>query len=330
MMRKYSVIIPVYNRPDEIDELLESLCHQSYKHFEVIVVEDGSTNKCEHLMQKYTDKLDLQYFYKENSGQGFSRNFGFEKATGDYLVVFDSDCLIPSHYFEAVEQRLNTDYLDAYGGPDKAHQSFTATQKAISYSMTSVFTTGGIRGNKKHVGTFHPRSFNMGISREVYEKTRGYIITRMGEDIEFSIRIISSGFKTGLIEDAYVYHKRRTDFRQFYKQLHFFGRARVNINRFFPGELKAVHTLPAFFVTGLVVYLLLPFIHMTLFKAASAVLLLYCLMLFLDATIKTRSLKVGLLSVGAAFVQLSAYGIGMITELKAYAKEEKSKSRAVV
>jgi len=192
----YSVIVPVYNRPDEIDELLHSLTKQTYKDFEVIIIEDGSDLRCDHIVEEYSDQLIIQYFYKTNSGQGFSRNFGFEKAKGDYFIVFDSDCLVPPHYFEAVNRALTFHGYDVWGGPDRAHSSFTPIQKAISYSMTSFFTTGGIRGRKNHIGTFHPRSFNMGISREVYEKTGGYRITRMGEDIEFSLRIIENDFKT--------------------------------------------------------------------------------------------------------------------------------------
>ena len=216
-MRKYSIIIPVYNRPDEIKELLQSLTTQTYQHFEVLVIEDGSSRTCQHIVEQYSGKLDIRYFVKPNSGQGFSRNYGFERATGDYFVIFDSDCLIPDHYFTTVEAHLNKYYLDAYGGPDRAHPGFSPIQKAINYSMTSLFTTGGIRGNKKRVGgAFHPRSFNMGLSRQVYEKVGGFTITRMGEDIIYTISIIEQGFKTGLIAEAYVYHKRRTNFRQFF------------------------------------------------------------------------------------------------------------------
>ena len=313
-MRFFSVIIPVYNRPQEVLELLETLVEQTYAHFEVLIIEDGSTDRCETIVQQFTEKLDIQYHFKDNSGQGFSRNFGFEKAKGDFLVVFDSDCLIPADYFEIVNAFLDEHPLDAYGGPDKAHTSFTTIQKAISYSMTSPFTTGGIRGNKKHAGTFHPRSFNMGISRAVYEKTKGYIITRMGEDIEFSIRIINAGFKTGLIPEAHVFHKRRTSLRQFYKQLHFFGRARINVNRFFPGELKAVHALPAVFVLGLLGWALSPLLYLPLFALGGALLGLFVLLVFVDAIRQSSSPKVGLLSIITSFTQLIAYGIGMMTE----------------
>ena len=314
-MRKYSVVIPVYNRPDEVDELLESLTQQTYDNFEVLIIEDGSTKKCDQIVKRYAGRLDINYFYKVNTGQGFSRNFGFERAKGDYFIVFDSDCLIPSHYFQTVEEYLNNYPLDAFGGPDKAHKSFTNVQKAISYSMTSPFTTGGIRGGKKRIGTFHPRSFNMGISKEVFEKTKGYLITRMGEDIEFSIRIMECGFKSGLIEDAYVYHKRRTNFKQFYKQLHFFGRARINISRFYRKELKLVHTFPAIFTLGLLFYTISYFIHPQLLLIGSGLLVLFIAMVFFHSTYQNKSLVVGFLSIGTAFTQLIAYGAGFITEL---------------
>lgn len=313
-MRFYSVIIPVYNRPNEVDELLNSLLKQTFSNFEVLIIEDGSEEKCEAIVEGYQSQLDIKYFYKPNSGQGFSRNFGFEKALGDYFVVFDSDCLIPQDYFERVETHLNNEPLDAFGGPDRAHSSFTPMQKAISYSMTSPFTTGGIRGNKAHTGVFHPRSFNMGISKEVFEKTKGYKITRMGEDIELSLRIIENGFKTGLIPEAFVYHKRRTSLKQFFKQLHFFGRARVNIKRFYPKELKLVHLLPLFFVLGLAVWVLSYFLFYNIFLLGTSLLSVFSFAILVDATIKNRSIWIGVLSVATSFTQLSAYGIGMFQE----------------
>ena len=213
---KYSIIVPVFNRPDEIDELLASLTHQTYTNFEVLIIEDGSQLKCESQVQKYKESLNIRYFFKPNSGQGFSRNYGFERANGEWLIVFDSDCIIPEYYLSAVEGYLASHDIQAFGGPDRAHENFTLIQKAISYSMTSLFTTGGIRGSKQHIGIFHPRSFNMGIRKDVFEKTKGYMLPKKGEDIEFSIRIIENGFRTALIEDAFVYHKRRTNFGQFF------------------------------------------------------------------------------------------------------------------
>jgi glycosyltransferase involved in cell wall biosynthesis len=312
---RFSIIIPVYNRPDEIKELLESLNRQTSKPFEVLIIEDGSSNKCESIVKSFQNQLNIRYYYKENSGQGFSRNFGYELAKGDYFIVFDSDCIIPDNYLELVHNSLSKNYLDAYGGPDRAHPDFNPVQKAISYSMTSLFTTGGIRGNKKSVGAFHPRSFNMGISKEVFNKTKGYILTRMAEDLEFSIRIISAGFKVGLIEDAYVYHKRRTSFGQFFKQLHFFGRGRINLYRFFPNELKPIHFFPALFFVFCLMTILSAFFSPSLFLFGFFLLSLYSFLILIDSSSKNNSFKVGILSVVAAFTQLWGYGIGFLEEL---------------
>jgi len=311
---KYSIIIPVYNRPEEIDELLESLTHQSIKKFEVLVVEDGSTQRCDAVVDRYKSKLDIHYFFKENTGQGFSRNFGFERAKGDWLLVFDSDCLIPADYLAKVDAYLKEHPLDAFGGPDRAAESFTLVQKAISFSMTSLLTTGGIRGGKAKVGTFHPRSFNMGIKREVFEKTGGYIITRKGEDIEFSIRIAAHGFTVGLIPDAFVYHKRRTNFFQFFKQLHFFGAARINLARFYPKEVKLVHCFPSIFLLLLIVFLYAFLQDKAWGIMGLRLYFLYFLIIWVTATGRSENFAVGLLSVLAAFVQLTAYGIGFIQE----------------
>lgn len=310
----FSIIIPLYNRPLEIDELLHTLTQQRCTQFEVLVIEDGSTQGAKEIVDSYRDKLDIHYYYKENAGQGFARNYGFEKAKGDYFVVFDSDCLIPKNYLETVKNYLFDHHLDAYGGPDGAHESFTPTQKAISYSMTSPFTTGGIRGNKKHIGTFHPRSFNMGISREVWEKSGGFILTRLGEDIEFSIRIHSLGFKIGLIADAVVFHKRRTDFIQFFKQLHFFGRARINIYKYFPSELKLVHFFPAMFTTFLAASLILNLIKSPKASFCNLFLSIYILLIFFHSWSTNKSAKVAFLSIQAAFVQLIAYGLGFMQD----------------
>ena len=313
-MPKYSIIVPVYNRPDEVGELLESLTFQTNTDFEILIIEDGSNLKCDKVVEEYREKLSVKYYFKENSGQGFSRNYGFERAKGNWLIVFDSDCIIPENYLKVVDEYLNTHKVGAFGGPDRVHESFTLVQKAISYSMTSLFTTGGIRGNKSHVGIFHPRSFNMGISQEVFQRTGGYILPKKGEDIEFSIRIIENGFKTALIEKAFVYHKRRTNFRQFFKQLHFFGTARINVFRFYKKELKLVHFFPGVFIMGLLASFLLFLISGKLAVLVLAFYGLYFVLILVDASVRERSIKIGLLSVAAAFVQLSAYGIGLMKE----------------
>lgn len=320
----FSVIVPLYNRPAEIKEMLTSLLDQTYQDFEVIIVEDGSKNKAEDIVNKFKDKLNIQYYFKKNEGQGFARNYGFERAKGDFFIVFDSDIIVPKDYFIEVIEGIKENGLDAFGGPDAAHESFTPIQKAISYSMTSPFTTGGIRGNKKHVGQFHPRSFNLGISREVWEKTGGFKLSRRSEDIEFSIRMINSGFKVGLIPDAFVYHKRRTSFKQFYKQTHNFGKGRIDIYCLYPKELKPVHALPAVFVLGLIFLFMINvinlltmdeiyFLHM-LGLIGNLFLVLYTVMLFLHALFTTKNLKVAILSVIAAYTQLIAYGSGFLSQ----------------
>ncbi|MEY5069367.1 MAG: hypothetical protein RLZ47_1229 [Bacteroidota bacterium] len=310
----FSIIIPLYNRPQEIDELLHTLTQQQYQNFEVLVIEDGSQLDAKDIVESYQDRLNLRYFYKENEGQGFTRNFAFKHAKGDYFIIFDSDCLIPSDYLTQVKNYFELHPLDAYGGPDAAHSSFSPTQKAISYAMTSLFTTGGIRGNKKHLGQFHPRSFNMGISRKVWEKTGGFKLTRLGEDIEFSIRIHEMGFKIGLIPEAKVFHKRRTNFSQFFKQLHFFGRARINIYKHFPKELKLVHFFPAMFTLFLLLTLLSNLLNLQIASSCNFLLAVYILLIFFHSWAVNSSAKVAFLSIVAVFVQLSAYGLGFMQD----------------
>lgn len=311
----FSIIIPLYNRPQEVDELLYTLTLQTYTRFEVLVIEDGSKLDAREIVESYKDKLDIHYFYKNNEGQGFTRNFAFGHAKGDYFIMFDSDCLIPVDYLEEVSRYLLQHHLDAYGGPDAAHSSFTPIQKAISYSMTSPFTTGGIRGNNKNLGgQYHPRSFNMGISRKVWEATGGFILTRLGEDIEFSIRIHSMGFKIGLIPNAVVYHKRRTDFLQFYRQIHFFGRARINIYKYFPSTLKLVHFFPALFTIFLIFTLLMNALNTQLAGICNLFLALFILMIFFHSWSVNKSARVAFLSIIAAFIQLTAYGLGFMQD----------------
>ena len=305
---KYSIIVPVFNRPDEVDELLESLCHQEVNNFEVIIVEDGSKKQCKDVCDKYAGILDLHYYYKENSGPGQSRNYGAERAKGDWLIVLDSDVVLPAGYLRAVDERLKME-IDAFGGPDASHPSFTPIQKAISYSMTSFFTTGGIRGGKgKKLDKFFPRSYNMGIRREVYQELGGFTKMRFGEDIDFSYRIVEAGYKTALIPEAWVWHKRRTDFRKFFRQVYNSGIARINLEKRHPGTLKLVHLLPTVFTLGVIGLLLLSvFSILTLIP-----ILFYSAVILLDSSLKNKSLWVGLLSIPAAFVQLMGYGLGFI------------------
>ena len=323
---KYSIIVPVFNRPDEVDELLESLLSQEEKDFEVIIVEDGSQVPCKKVCDKYADRLDLHYYYKENSGPGQSRNYGAERAKGDYLLILDSDVVLPKGYIRAVSEELNREPADAFGGPDCAHESFTDTQKAISYSMTSFFTTGGIRGGKKKLDKFYPRSFNMGIRRDVYQELGGFSKMRFGEDIDFSIRIFKAGKRCRLFPEAWVWHKRRTDFRKFWKQVYNSGIARINLYKKYPDSLKLVHLLPMVFTVGTTCLLLLilsglfllciPIINIIgslLVMIGLIPLLLYSIIICVDSTMQNNSLKIGLLSIAAAFIQLTGYGCGFIS-----------------
>ena len=373
---KYSIIVPVYNRPDEVDELLQSLCQQEVKDFEVIIVEDGSSVPCDDVCRKYKEQLDLKYFMKRNSGPGQSRNYGAERASGEWLIVLDSDVVLPPGYLKAVEKAtptsnpsrregsLNTLPSDdatsnankaplpsggdgggsvgfsAFGGPDASHPSFTPVQKAISYSMTSFFTTGGIRGGKKKgaLDKFYPRSYNMGIRREVYQELGGFSKMRFGEDIDFSYRIVEAGYKTALLPDAWVWHKRRTDFRKFFRQVFNSGIARINLEKRHPGTMKLVHMLPMVFTVGVLLLslialvalvfaligllsaskpgcnmgLVVTYIGLVVAALALSPLLLYAIIICIDSTRKNHSLRVGLLSVPAAFVQLMGYGLGFL------------------
>jgi len=306
---RLSLIVPVFNRPAEVEELLDSLCHQTCMDFEVILVEDGSTVTCEKQVQQYTSRLKLHYFFKSNSGPGQSRNYGSERANGNYMVFLDSDCVIPPGYVDAVLKKLTTGYVDAFGGPDRAGTHFSPMQKAINYAMTSFFTTGGIRGGGEKLDKFYPRSFNMGYSKDVFEKTGGFSTMRFGEDIDMSLRILKRGFRTALVNDAYVFHKRRSNLNQFFKQVFNSGIARVVLFKKHPESLKLVHAFPSLFVLGV---LMLTGLAVFLHPLWLIPLLIYSLLLFLDASIQNKSLKVGLLSVVASLVQLSGYGCGFL------------------
>ena len=320
---KYSIIVPVFNRPDEVDELLESLCQQTLKDFEVIIVEDGSKKPCKDVCDKYADILDLHYYYKDNSGPGQSRNYGAVRASGEWLIVLDSDVVLPEGYMQAVADGTR-DGLSAWGGPDAAHESFTPVQKAISYSMTSFFTTGGIRGGKAKLDKFFPRSYNMGILRDVCQQLGGFSKMRFGEDIDFSYRIVEAGYQTRLIPEAWVWHKRRTDFRKFFRQVYNSGIARINLMKRHPGTLKLVHLLPTVFTVGVIGLVLISAVGRALMHyvdreqfywmcfAPWIPILLYSVIIFIDSTIKNRSPYVGLLSIPAAFTQLMGYGLGFI------------------
>lgn len=313
---KYSVIVPVFNRPDEVDELLSSLCTQTLKDFEVIIVEDGSSVPCAEVVRRYDGRLDVHYYAKPNSGPSQSRNYGVERAKGEYVIILDSDVVLPEGYLQAVDDELLRQPCDAFGGPDRAHSSFTPTQKAINYAMTSFFTTGGIRGGKKKMDKFYPRSFNMGVRTEVYRALNGFSNMRFGEDIDFSTRIIKGGYACRLFPDAWVWHKRRTDLRKFFRQVHNSGIARIHLTKRHPGTLKLVHLLPALFTAGCILLVVLAVLAALLGCPHAWVLLLplllFALIIFIDATRAERSVEVGGRAILASFVQLTGYGTGFL------------------
>ena len=340
---KFSIIVPVYNRPDEVDELLQSLTQQTFRDMEVVIVEDGSTQPCENVVRKYAGKLPLRYYTKENSGPGPTRNYAAERSQGDFLIFLDSDCVLPPSFLQAVEDELKRNECDAWGGPDKAHESFSPVQKAINYSMTSFITTGGIRGGKKQMDKkFYPRSFNLGIRRSLYRQLGGFSSMRFGEDIDLSLRIYESGASCRLFPKAWVWHKRRTDFKKFFKQVHNSGIARINLMKRHPGSLKFVHLLPAIFTIGAFACLLLAFLFLILALFGLVALwrmpkpgcangpmiciivgfagmllfllplLLFSLIVFIDSSIRNKSIKIGLLSIWASFIQLIGYGTGFL------------------
>ncbi len=309
----YSVIVPTFKRPNEVKELLESLTQARYKSFEVILADGTPDKQLEPVIAKYRDRLTIQHLHRPYLGISESRNLGAEHAKGDYFIFFDSDCIIPPTYFDEVNTYVSKYKPDAYGGPDAATASFTPVQKAISYSMTSLLTTGGIRGGKKRVGKFHPRGFNMGISKTVFKESGGYSLLKCAEDIELSIRLIHQGYKVVLIPLAFVYHKRRTTLKQFYRQVFRFGAARINIFRLYRNELKITHVFPVAFLFYILWIPLSAMIHPRLAAGFFGLLLLYIFALFIHSAGQNKSLKVGILSVASAIVQFTAYGFGFLT-----------------
>lgn len=358
---EYSIVVPVYNRPDEVGELLASLQRQTLKDFEVIIVDDGSATPCKDVCDRYAGILDIHYYYKENSGPGQSRNYGAERAHGRWLIILDSDVVLPDGYMQAVDRSITQQthpqplpigrgavtpespdhpselstplpqregqgvgLFAAWGGPDTAHPDFTPVQKAISYSMTSFFTTGGIRGGKAKLDKFFPRSFNMGVRSDVYRELGGFSKMRFGEDIDFSYRIVEAGYQTRLLPAAWVWHKRRTDFRKFFRQVFNSGIARINLSKRHPGTLKLVHLLPAVFTLGVIALILASAVGRALMYYCGndqwrwlcllpwLPIVAYSLLIFVHSSLKNRSLWVGLLSIPAAFVQLMGYGLGFL------------------
>lgn len=321
----FSLIIPVFNRPDEIEELLASLILQSYKeHYEIVIIEDGSTIPCNDVIASYSDRLQISYYFKQNSGPGDSRNYGMKVAKGDYFIILDSDCIIPSGYLESVSENLKAGFVDCFGGPDAALDSFSDVQKAINFSMTSFMTTGGIRGKSEKIEKFQPRSFNMGLSKKAFEASEGFGNIHPGEDPDLSIRLWKLGYSTRLFTDSFVYHKRRIDWEKFYKQVNKFGKARPILDLWHPEYKKVTFLFPSLFIIGLVCSLILLLINIYFFLY---IYILYVLLVFVVSSLSTKSVKIGGFSVIAALIQFYGYGNGylksfiMIHVLKAEPKQ---------
>lgn len=305
----YSIIIPVFNRPDELEKLLNSISVLKFdSNFEVVVVEDGSTLSSETVCSRFRESVNINYLFKPNSGPGDSRNYGMQHATGDYFIILDSDCILPKDYLTHVDVFLKENYVDCFGGPDAAHETFTDLQKSINYSMTSILTTGGIRGGGEQLGKFQPRSFNMGISKKAFQETGGFGKIHPGEDPDLSIRLWNKGFKTVLIKDAFVYHERRISWKLFYKQVNKFGKVRVILNKWHPETRKVTYWFPSLFCLFLIASLLL--VGLNIFLPV-ILYVVYILAIFIHASIKD-GLKVGVGAILAAMIQFYGYGIGFL------------------
>ena len=308
MQLSFSFIIPVYNRPNEIEELLQSFAKlEDTTEFEIVIVEDGSTDSSELVVKNYASQLNIAYYFKENSGPGDSRNFGMQKAKGNYFIILDSDCILPNQYLKEVKKTLNSNYVDCFGGPDAAHASFSNLQKAINFSMTSFITTGGIRGNKNSVDKFQPRSFNMGLSKKAFEATQGFGRIHPGEDPDLSIRLWNLGFETAFFQTAYVYHKRRISWSKFYTQVNKFGMVRPILNKWHPETKKSTYWFPSVFVLGVMLSVLLTFINVLL---PLYLILGYYILAFIIALFQTKNIVVTFQSLIAITIQFFGYGIG--------------------
>ena len=309
MKLQFSIIIPVYNRPEELSELLRSIADQDFSNeFEVLVVEDGSQLKSDKVVKLFEENFPIYYFYKENSGPGDSRNYGMQRAKGNYFIILDSDCILPNHYLSEVNAALTKYYTDAYGSADVSHSSFNTWQKAISYAMTSFLTTGGIRGSNK-VKKFQPRSFNMGLSKEAFTATRGFSKMNYGEDIDLTLRLWEKGFTTQYIDRAYVYHKRRVTLKSYYSQVLNFGAARPILNKMHPLTAKMTYWFPFFFL----IIILFSLVFCLLGNCILAFLLgIYLLLIFVDSLLKNKNFLVAVKSILTTLVMFLGYGSGFL------------------
>ena len=310
-MPTFSIIIPVYNRPNELKELLDSIKKQTFKDFDVTIIEDGSKITSEKLSLEYSTQFSIKYIAQTNQGPGPARNNGAFQASGSWLIFFDSDCIIPDNYLEIINKEVECTDFDCFGGPDKAHPNFNTIQKAIGYAMSSILTTGGIRGAKENLDIFYPRSFNLGVRNSVFNSLQGFSDMRFGEDLDFSMRLLKKGYSTKLLRKAFVYHKRRNNFRSFYKQVYNSGIARINLDIRHKGTMKIVHWIPAAFVLShiliLTVGIFYPFFLLSL--------LFIPMIILFHSFYVTKEIKTAFYSVPAAFTQTIGYGLGFIKAL---------------
>lgn len=320
---KLSLVVPVYNRPDEVQELLSSLNNQDYSNnFEVVIVEDGSLNKCEHICEQFKDSLNIVYLFKSNSGPGDSRNYGMRRATGNYFLLVDSDCVLPSSYLTEVFNELKHKPVDFFGGPDGADSNFSDLQKAISFSMTSWVTTGGIRGSQRALTKFEPRSFNMGLSQKAFEASKGFSNIHPGEDPDLSIRLHQLGFQSRFFPKALVFHKRRINLKSFYTQVYKFGSVRPILSYWHKSSFRITHLFPSLFilvVLGCLVMTILNFSGGSVITEINTFYLfllstigLYHLTVFTKAFVEFKNLKLTFMSILAMWIQFYGYGYGYI------------------
>ncbi|RNC79801.1 MAG: glycosyltransferase [Winogradskyella sp.] len=307
---QYSFIVPVYNRPQEIDELLSSFCYLlGDLDYEIVIIEDGSTNSSKDVVSNYINRLHISYYYKTNSGPGDSRNYGMQKAKGNYYIILDSDVILPENYLIEVNEYLKSSFYHCFGGPDAAHESFTNLQKAINFTMTSFLTTGGIRGGSEKINKFQPRSFNMGLSKEAFKATLGFGKIHPGEDPDLVLRLQKLGYKTTLIPKAFVYHKRRISWTKFYKQVNKFGQVRPILTKWHPDSSKITYWLPSMFTVGLILAICLTFLNNFYFISIYGI---YFLLVFILSFVSTKNVIVSLQSVLAILVQFFGYGYGFL------------------
>ncbi|RPG64236.1 MAG: glycosyltransferase [Flammeovirgaceae bacterium TMED290] len=312
---KYSIIVPVYNRPEELKELILSISKQSFKNLEVIIVDDGSQISSREIFQNFKKKLDISYFFTENQGPALARNFGVKNANGEWIIFFDSDCTVPNNYFKILEKFLNNNLIDFFGGPDTLDDSFNDIQKSINFSMTSFLTTGGIRGRKKSIDKFLPRTFNMGVKKKSFNEVEGFSNIRYGEDLDLSYRLSKKGKSSALIDKAFVNHKRRSNLSSFFKQIYNSGRARNFLNNRHKGTFRFYHLLPSLFVIFFILSFLFYLIDFRITLFILIVYSLYFIIIFLSSSFINKNIYIGFLSIITTFIQFLGYGFGFLVAI---------------